>query len=334
MYASPVTVSLAAADTGGSGVASTHYTTDGSAPTLASSTYTAPFTVPVTSTVSYRSWDTTGNAEATKSLTISVNNQAPVAALAVTPSSGVAPFAMTADASGSTDNDTTPISSYTFNFGDGTASVTQAGATATHTYTTVGTFTVTVTARDTTGLTGSTTKQMVSKQNLVVNSGFESNTFVGNQQLGGVANPSLRRPFWWFFGSGLRNTGATAATCILDDSPNFVNKTSAGTYTATLWVRGGTSGAVMNLRLQEMNGTTIVRSATNNSVTLSATWQQVTVSLTVAQPGVTTELQCLRHECSGSPPRSSRMTRLLHSLSACGRFGVRTAVRRCRIAAG
>src|SRR5204863_5463111 len=41
-YPDGVTVTLAATDLG-SGVASTHYTTDGSDPTLASPTYTGPF---------------------------------------------------------------------------------------------------------------------------------------------------------------------------------------------------------------------------------------------------------------------------------------------------
>jgi hypothetical protein len=42
----------------------------------------------------------------------------------------------------------------------------------------------------------------------------------------------------------------------------------------------------MNLRLQEMNGTTIVSSATSTLV-LSTTWQRITVNRTVLQPGKT-----------------------------------------------
>jgi len=75
----------------------------------------------------------------------------PAAALSVTPTSGTAPVAVTADASGSTDSDPTPIASYTFNFGDGTVVGPQAGSTAGHTYTSAGTYTVTLTVRDTIG---------------------------------------------------------------------------------------------------------------------------------------------------------------------------------------
>ncbi|MGH8968958.1 MAG: PKD domain-containing protein, partial [Actinomycetes bacterium] len=82
----------------------------------------------------------------------------PVAALTVTPASGVAPHAVTADASASTDTDATPIASYAFNFGDGTAVVgPQAGATTTHTYNTPGPYTVTVTVTDTAGLSSTAT---------------------------------------------------------------------------------------------------------------------------------------------------------------------------------
>jgi len=285
-YPDAVTVSLTATDnTGGSGVASTHYTTNGTTPTLTSPTYTAPFTLPSSATVTYRSWDTAGNAEGPKSQAIAIANQAPVAALTVSPASEVAPFAVTADASGSTDPDSTPISSYTFNFGDGTAAVTQASATATHTYTKTGTFSVTATARDTAGVTGAATKQVVSKQNLIGNPDFEKDT------KGWVASTgcSLTRVSGGHSGSWsgrIWNSGTTTRTCILDDSPNSVGKTSAGAYTATLWVRSATAGATMNLRLQEMNGTTIVSSATSTLV-LSTAWQQITVSRSILQPGVT-----------------------------------------------
>jgi PKD repeat protein len=81
-----------------------------------------------------------------------VIDNAPVASLSTSPSSIRAGSPLTANASGSTDADGTPIASYTFDFGDGTAPVgPQAAPTKSHTYTTSGTFIVTVTVRDTAG---------------------------------------------------------------------------------------------------------------------------------------------------------------------------------------
>jgi PKD repeat protein len=157
-----VAVTLAATDnSGGSGVSSTHYTTDGTNPTLTSPTYTGPFTVAVKTQVRYASWDVSGNAEGVKSRDINVTDYPPVARLTVTPTSGVFPFSVTADASASTDTDATPISNYQFNFGDGTSLAPQTGATATHTYTKAGPFTVTVTVRDTANLSSKATVQVV-----------------------------------------------------------------------------------------------------------------------------------------------------------------------------
>jgi peptidoglycan/xylan/chitin deacetylase (PgdA/CDA1 family) len=70
-YTSTVSVALAATDTG-TGVASTHYTTDGSTPTLSSPAYTGPFPAAQTTTVNYASWDNAGNAETAHSQTITL----------------------------------------------------------------------------------------------------------------------------------------------------------------------------------------------------------------------------------------------------------------------
>ena len=79
-YNASVSVALSASDTG-SGVASIHYTTDGTDPTLASPTYTAPFTVSTTTSVKYRAWDNAGNAEATNTQLIQIDTVAPSAAI-------------------------------------------------------------------------------------------------------------------------------------------------------------------------------------------------------------------------------------------------------------
>ncbi|HET7386462.1 MAG TPA: right-handed parallel beta-helix repeat-containing protein [Nocardioidaceae bacterium] len=79
-------------------------------------------------------------------------SQPPTAALTVTPASGTAPLAVTADASASSDPQGQALT-YTFDFGDGTTTGPQAGATATHTYTNAGSYTAKVTTTDTDGLT-------------------------------------------------------------------------------------------------------------------------------------------------------------------------------------
>lgn len=66
------TVTMSATDRG-SGLASTHYTLDGSDPTLSSPTYTGAVTLNTgTTTVKFRSWDNKGNVEATKTQVIQV----------------------------------------------------------------------------------------------------------------------------------------------------------------------------------------------------------------------------------------------------------------------
>jgi hypothetical protein len=76
-YNAAVSVTLSATDTGGPGIASTHYTTDGTTPSLSSPTYTGAFTVSTTKTVKFRSWDTAGNIEATKSQKIQIDTTKP-----------------------------------------------------------------------------------------------------------------------------------------------------------------------------------------------------------------------------------------------------------------
>src|SRR5262249_56108242 len=73
-YVGTVQVTLSPTDFG-SGVASTHYTTDGSTPTLSSPAYTGSIPVTSSATISYRSWDNAGNAEAVRSQALSVQQQ-------------------------------------------------------------------------------------------------------------------------------------------------------------------------------------------------------------------------------------------------------------------
>lgn len=74
-YPPPVTITLTATDNGG--VSATRYTTDGTEPTESSLAYAGPFGVSTTTTLRYRSWDTAGNVEATKTQAIQVDSTGP-----------------------------------------------------------------------------------------------------------------------------------------------------------------------------------------------------------------------------------------------------------------
>ena len=219
-----------------------------------------------------------------------VTDLPPAASLAVSPSSGTAPLAVTADASASTDTDATPIASYRFDFGDGSAAVgPQAGATATHTYTSAGTFTVAVTVKDTAGLASTATTEVTVKQNLVGNSGFETDTAGWNTSGSGTGVTLARVPGGHSGGwaAKLANTGTSATTCTLNDSPNWVASTSTGSYTGSIWVRGDVSGAVFNLRFREYSGATLLGSR-STQMTLTTSWQLVTVTYTPVSPNSST----------------------------------------------
>ena len=95
--------------------------------------------------------------QATQAVTVSSQASGPTAALTVSPASGTAPLAVTADASHSGAG-SSPITSYTFSFGDGSTLGPQPGATASHTYQSAGNYQVTVTATDGNGLTSQATQ--------------------------------------------------------------------------------------------------------------------------------------------------------------------------------
>ena len=79
-YNAAVSVSLTSTDTG-SGVSKIYYTTNGTAPTTASTVYTAPFTVSATATVRFFAVDLSGNSEAAKSQNIRIDTIAPTVAI-------------------------------------------------------------------------------------------------------------------------------------------------------------------------------------------------------------------------------------------------------------
>ncbi len=222
----------------------------------------------------------------------------PTAALTVTPGSGQAPLPVSADASGSTAG-SSAISSYSFAWGDGASTGPQAGATAGHTYAAAGSYAVTVTVTDSSGLTSTATKTVAVSGNYIANPGFESG-LTGWNTTGSGTGVTLTQASGGHSGSFsalLSNTSGSKKTCLLNDNPNWIAKTSAGAYTATLWVKGATSGATLNLRLNEYNGATLVGSKTA-TVSLSTSWKQVTVTYGVQSPGSTLDFNAYVNNAS------------------------------------
>ena len=91
----------------------------------------------------------------TKTITVTETlNQSPTASFTATPTSGVAPLAVSFNASSSSDSDGS-ITSYAWDFKDGS---TGSGQTINHTFSSIGSYSVKLTVTDDKGATGSTTK--------------------------------------------------------------------------------------------------------------------------------------------------------------------------------
>ncbi|MDQ3086403.1 MAG: hypothetical protein M3Q67_06345, partial [Actinomycetota bacterium] len=144
-----------------------------------------------------------------------------------------------------------------------------------------------------TGTKGGKTSTASLTINLVTNPGFETDISGWNTS-GSGANVALTRAAGGYTGNWaaqITNTGSTTTTyATLQDSPNWVVSTLAGTYTGTLWVRADAPGAILKLKFQEYSGSTRLGSAISQT-TLGASWQQVTVVYTIQAPGSTLDLQ-------------------------------------------
>ncbi len=99
----------------------------------------------------------------------------------------------------------------------------------------------------------------------------------------------------------LTNTGTTATTCLLNDSPDWARPTSAGTYSGSLWVRADTAGKPLKLRFREYSISSGVLGTTTAQVTLTTSWQQVTVSYTITAPGSTLDFNAYLSSADAPP---------------------------------
>ena len=215
----------------------------------------------------------------------------PQVALSITPTSGTAPLTVTASAAGSTDSDATGIASYRFDFGDGSTAGPQSGPSTGHTYAVAGTYPLLVSVTDTAGLT-TTAGAVVTvgvAGNLVVNSTFEAD-LSGWGALAGCGLTRVAGGHNEGWAANLNNPLTTAQTCTLNDSPNWVARTVAGTYTSTVWVRASATGGQVKLRVREYNGATLVGTGTTTLTVTNTEWQQVTLTYQVLSPGSTLDL--------------------------------------------
>jgi hypothetical protein len=144
-----------------------------------------------------------------------------------------------------------------------------------------------------TGNDGGKTATASLNVSFVKNPGFETDLSGWNTS-GSGTNITLTRVAGGHFGgwsAKLTNTGTTATTyAVLQDSPNWVTTTIAGTYTAAAWVRSDTAGVTLKLKFQEYNGSVLVASA-SSQVTLSTSWQQLTLSYAIKSPGSTLDFR-------------------------------------------
>lgn len=179
-------------------------------------------------------------------------NQAPIAQFQTSGQIGEAPFAVTFDASQSSDPDGDPIT-YTWDFGDGNSG---SGEVANHTYQSTGTFTVKLTVSDGQASTDAFATIFVSSGNAAPIASFTANPTAGEAPL--VVNfdaSSSSDPdndpltYSWNFGDG--NTGTGIA-------PTHTYQTG-GVFTATLTVSDGSSSTssskVINVSLPNQGPT-------------------------------------------------------------------------------
>lgn len=154
--ATPLVVSASTAgskDPDGAIAASTIDFGDGTVVSAANATHT--YSVPGTYTVTGTVTDDHG-ASASQTALVTVSNQPPVARLALTPNSGMAPFTMSASTAGSSDPDGS-IASTVINFGDGASVSVAAAGTTSHLYSVPGNYTVTATVTDDRGASATAT---------------------------------------------------------------------------------------------------------------------------------------------------------------------------------
>lgn len=226
---------------------------------------------------------------------------APVASFTATPSTGDAPLSVSF-----VDTSSGNPTAWAWDFeSDNNVDSTQQNPT--HVYTTPDTYTATLIVTNGAGSDSTTTQIVVNPPgqptNLVGNPGFDVDT-AGWSTAGSGTLVTLTRVTPGRDGTGgmarLFNGASGTRKCVLNDQPNWVTTTTAGTYTSSIWVRGDTAGALIKINIREMNGSTVVKSRVG-TFTLTTAWQKITVAHTILSPGSTLDLQVFLPKAQAPP---------------------------------
>ena len=191
-----------------------------------------------------------------------------------------------------TDTSTGRPTDWSWDFGDrlGTSTVQNPS----HTYLLAGTYDVTLRVSNANGSDTATTSIVVASDpdpqptgtNLVGNPGFESGPSGWSTSETAVSINRVSGGHSGGWAAALVNS-RSGTTCKLNDHPNWIASTTAGTYTGSFWVRANTAGATIKVRFVEYKaGTNVGERAVTAS--LSTSWQRVTVTYAPIAPGAST----------------------------------------------
>ncbi len=130
--------------------------------------------------------------------------------------------------------------------------------------------------------------------NLVGNAGFETATTGWKASTGALTR--VASPHTGSWAGAMTNTGSSSVTCQLNDSPNWVTSTTAGTYTATAWVKSDAAGngSTVRLRFREYDSAGTNLGSKESTIVLSTSYQSVTLSYTPTAAGSTLDFNVLR----------------------------------------
>jgi peptidoglycan/xylan/chitin deacetylase (PgdA/CDA1 family) len=308
-YGGPVSVSLSATDTG-AGVAAIRYTTDGSDPTVASPTYTGPFTVSATTTVKYRAWGNDGNVEATNSQLIEIDTTAPSSSISCngsTCSTGTYSAAVTVTLSATDTESGVAVIRYTLDGSDPTASSTAYSDPISISDTT----TVKYRAWDNAGNFEATNTQLVQVVQTVPDTEAPTSSIACNLSVcssawyGGPINVTLTAADGGSGVAAIRYTldgSDPTASSPSYNAPFTVSATTTVKYRA--WDNAGNVEAT-NSQLIQIDTIAPSSSIRCNGSTCSTGWYKASITVTLSATDSQSGVAVIRYTTDGSTPTAS-----------------------------